>query len=457
MSVAIVDSSNSTIATYFVGYYGVYRKEGSGEFRNIMKKPFPERAWGRKCKTALLLDSGRNRKLLVGTFGGLYSYKPHNDKWDKIYLHGESERVMKIVRKDNRVYIFTESEVFVSRTDKLKFERQTLSKTVGERDISMVEFFFDLHSGGMLGLGGRLLMDAAGLVLIFLSCSAIFIWFFPKKRNFEKKRHKTVSKSELNFFKANVKYHELLGISSVLLLLIFGVTGLFMRPPLMAVLLGKYIDKSFYLGMSSDNDFHGQIRNAMFDRLSGRLLLDTKNGVWIEIAPNATEFKPLELPVPIFAMGATVFEQNENGNFLVGSFAGLFEINYATGEVTDKINNSQTIEFSSGRPSDNLVTGYFKDNIGREYISSHFGGLSPLGNHPKADYTMPEIFAKEGRLSLWNYAFELHNARFFADWIGDWYILIIPLASLLFILISLTGILDWIWRKRNRLKKVFYR
>lgn len=56
-------------------------------------------------------------------------------------------------------------------------------------------------------------------------------------------------------------------------------------------------------------------------------------------------------------------------------------------------------------------------------------------------------------MPLWNYLFEIHNGRFFKDLVGDWYLLIIPLGSLLFILITLSGVYDWLYlrvlRKRS--------
>lgn len=54
-------------------------------------------------------------------------------------------------------------------------------------------------------------------------------------------------------------------------------------------------------------------------------------------------------------------------------------------------------------------------------------------------------------------AFEIHNGRFFKDWIGGFYILIIPLGSLLYVLIILSGVYDWFYIKvlknANQMKK----
>ncbi len=53
-------------------------------------------------------------------------------------------------------------------------------------------------------------------------------------------------------------------------------------------------------------------------------------------------------------------------------------------------------------------------------------------------------------MPLWNYLFEVHNGRFFREWLGGGYILIVPLGALLLVLITLTGVYDWL---RNQLAR----
>ena len=46
--------------------------------------------------------------------------------------------------------------------------------------------------------------------------------------------------------------------------------------------------------------------------------------------------------------------------------------------------------------------------------------------------------------------FEVHNGQFFREWLGGGYILIVPLGALLLVLITLTGVYDWL---RNQLAR----
>ena len=60
---------------------------------------------------------------------------------------------------------------------------------------------------------------------------------------------------------------------------------------------------------------------------------------------------------------------------------------------------------------------------------------------------MPDEMIRRHRLSLWNWMFELHNSRIFRGAIGPLSLLIPPLGSLFFAMLTLTGIWDWLWMR----------
>ncbi len=186
----------------------------------------------------------------------------------------------------------------------------------------------------------------------------------------------------------------------------------------------------------------------MIDKLNKRIVIDAKDGVWTSDSTNLFVFREAAIPVPIFAMGATVFESDTNGNLYIGSFAGLYKIDQKALLLFDMINGGNNLPTNISRPSENLVTGYFKDEYDNEYISTHYLGLQQIsGSSNKIRYTMPQTSIDNYKLSLWNYLFEIHNARIFADWIGNFYILVIPLSSLMFLLIIISGTWDWIYKR----------
>jgi uncharacterized iron-regulated membrane protein len=62
---------------------------------------------------------------------------------------------------------------------------------------------------------------------------------------------------------------------------------------------------------------------------------------------------------------------------------------------------------------------------------------------------MPEEIIKASPMSLWNLALEIHTGRIYKLFLGDFYILFIPLSGLTIIFILVTGFILW-WRKRKR-------
>jgi len=446
------DSANSDGFIY--GNTGIYYIDNNGIISNIMTEPFPKSAWNRRTKSIEIVKFNGNKSLLAGTFDGLYLYDIPTRNWRKIELNGKSKRIQKILVNNCIINVFTESELYRGKLEKLEFRSVKLIKNVEEDRISILQLFFKLHSGDFLGIFGRLIFDAIAIIITFLSVSAIYIWIYPKKRKFDSKRGVEHKKTQLNIFKIFNKYHLKLGIYTSIFLLIIAGTGLFMRPPFIGYILSGSIPEKYYPGISYENKFKGQIRNALYEKTTGKFLLDTKDGVWVETLHDSNKFHRIDLPVPIFAMGATVFEQDNQGDLLIGSFAGLFKINTTTGKPINLTRGNLSINNSSGRPSENLITGYFKDNNGNEYFTSHFTGLNGLNNKNLSKYSMPKFISDEFKLSLWHYAFEIHNARFFFDWIGNLYILVIPVLSILFLIIILTGIFDWIWRKRKKINQV---
>ena len=48
-----------------------------------------------------------------------------------------------------------------------------------------------------------------------------------------------------------------------------------------------------------------------------------------------------------------------------------------------------------------------------------------------------------------DYVFEIHNGRFFKGILGEWYILLLPLGSLLLVFITMSGVIDWLYHRKK--------
>lgn len=222
-----------------------------------------------------------------------------------------------------------------------------------------------------------------------------------------------------------------------------------MRPPMIAVIFGSDIDKSWIIGMDKSNPWNHRIRNAMYDESRDKFIIDTKDGYWISDRGLRGYFTKQAPPAPIFAMGATVMETDYAGNHLLGSFAGLFKVDYS-GKIVDVSTGKPPYNVTALRPGTNLVTGYFATPDGEEYIATHFAGLMPANKKAAESdkFKMPEHILTSAELPFWNFLFELHNGRIFQSILGPYHMLLIPLTSLVFMILIITGVFDWFYRRK---------
>ncbi|MFP4527471.1 MAG: PepSY-associated TM helix domain-containing protein [Candidatus Kapaibacterium sp.] len=425
---------------YIGGRMGIWESRDSGRsFRPFMNGEFPESAYYRKTRDILATDLPGGDIIFAATSGGLYAM--FDGKWQEL-IGGEDFK--KVMIAGDRLLAFSENFIYQSGFDNIDFKKIETSRHEPDKRITLIDLFFELHGGHAWRLPGRLLYDLAGIVIIFLSISAIYIWIFPRKW-----KPKFLQKPDFRrLFKYFFKYHLKLGIIFAFVIFLIAGTGLFMRPPLLVALIGGSIPAEYYPGIRHDNPWHSRIRNAMHDPHENRIIIDATDGYWTAPDDFSAPFRKSEPPVAIFPMGATVFLTLEGGDYLIGSFLGLFRIDRESGEITDKIAGGEAKIGSSARPGDNLVTGYFRFGD-EEYVNTHYSGLLSL-NGETDKFQMPREMSESYRMPLWNFMFELHNGRIFNDIIGGWYILVIPLGSLLFLLIALTGVFDWIVIKLKR-------
>jgi hypothetical protein len=445
--VALQFSRKDPDIAFAAGNEGVWKTDDGGKTFTAMPVGFSASPYYRKTRSLLLLQE-KTDLLFAGTDEGLYVCDPREEKWHRLRLGKTKEPVKKILQIRNQLLVFTSSHAYLSPLppSPTRFTQIDLPREDEVNTVSLVKLFFDLHYGKAWGLPGLLLFDATGLIVLFLSTSAFYTWYFPWKRKRLKKESKLLTSTiGRKVFKTMFKYHLKFGIWIAAVLLIIGGTGLFMRPPLLAALVNGEIPADYYPGFLPDNPWLEKIQNALYDAVEDRIIIQTTDGFWIAPADFSEPFQKEELNVPVFVMGSTVFEPYGTGGFLVGSFNGIFHLERATGNPIDLFSNELASNVSGLRPAERMVTGYFRTPRGEEFITAHGQGLLPVGNaRLEGRFEMPGEITKAFRMPLWNYLFEIHNGRFFREWIGNWYILIVPLGSLLFVLITLTGVYDWL-------------
>jgi len=433
------------------GYEGVFISRDRGStFSRVNRKGLENSQYFNKTKSIYILENTHKDGILAGTFGGLNFYDFKTKIWEKIPLKEYYEKVVKIIDYKNEIAVFTSSNAYLLQKENIRNAKPiALHKNQKEASITLIELFFHLHSGEIWGLPGKIIFDLAGLIMIFLSISGLYLWITPKSIKLKIFKTDIIKENIWKIFRWTHNYHLKLGIYASTILLIMGVTGFFMRPPAIVAIMNGEIAISKIPGLSMPNPWEDRIRNAMYDRVADRMIIDAKDGFWLSDKGLAGKYSRTAPPVPIFAMGATVLEQESNGDYLIGSFAGLYRVLPENGEAIDALTGRNPYNISLIRPGSNLITSQFTTPAGDRYITTHFGGLQPVmkTNHSSKLLSMPKEFKSNYSMSLWNYLFELHNGRIFEFMLGDFYILLIPLASLIFIISLFTGVFDWFYIK----------
>ena len=225
---------------------------------------------------------------------------------------------------------------------------------------------------------------------------------------------------------------------------------MFLRPPLLIAIADARVGKLPYTELADANTWLDKLRKIEFDSESNKYLLATSEGFFscdpdFKSKPLAYAFQP-----PVSVMGITVLRKVSTQEWLIGSFEGLYKWNPSTGMVSDYLNRKSS-QPQTGRnaPSQRyLVSGYVNESgCGEVLFDYDKGALKTAGAIPFTK--MPEEISSTP-ISLWNVALEFHTTRIYGFLIGDFYILIIPLAGLAILMMLSSGFI--VWYKRHRKK-----
>ena len=444
----IVESEQDSSLIFASGKSGVWKSNDNGKtFSSMNHSGFPESAFNKKTSSLFLIEKEKNRYLFACSKSGLFLFDEKNNYWEKISLPENSGKPVKIIENENLLYLITDSGILYSSKDpeEIKFIQIELKRSSENEEVSLITLFFNLHDGHIWGLPGVLLFDFAGIVFFFLSVSAFYIWYFPSRFK-PLKLTKKIFSGKISTMKLMWKYHLKLGIWLAVILILITVTGFFMRPPALMAIVNGSISTKYYPGFLPENKWEGKIRNAGFNNETTTLTLDCTDGIWTGSLEDF-QFDKIKLPVTPFPMGATVLRY-EKDNLIMGSFSGLFKISEK--ETINILTGKSPSGKRSFRPSRFMITGYenLKDT---SVIFSHRQGLTSIkGNVFQDRFKMPDELKNNFKMSLWNVLFEIHNGRYFRFVLGSFYILLVPLGSLLTFIVLVTGILDWFFARKKK-------
>lgn len=414
----------------------------------------------RKIFSMIKTSSGN---LYAGTLFGLFYRDYNKNKWIKLDLPVEDDQITALTEADNKLIVMTRSNVLMS-TDlsseiiraPLTFAPLILSPPIGyDNKTSLFKTLWVIHSGEIYGTIGKLIIDLMGIFVVVLTITGIIHFLAPYVLRRRKKKQKDITK--VSFTKrVSVKWHKQLGIIVVVFILINSITGMFLRPPLLIPIAGSKVGKIKYSSLDNPNPWHDKLRAIQYDEDLDGFLIGTNEGIYFADNEFKNSLVPAPVQPPLSVMGINVFEKIGHDEYLVGTFNGLYLWMPARQGVIDYFSGKPAHNMDTrGRPiSDNMISGLIRDLDGKNYYMDYNRGAIPLG-HNQDFVEMPEEMLKTGKMSLWNFALEIHTARFFKFIFGKLYILFIPIFGLSMIILNITGL--WVWLKlygRKRKSKI---
>ena len=377
-------------------------------------------------------------------------FRLDNGSWRPVELDGNTERLSDITLSPDSTSVTVLTRSAIYQVDAEGHSRRIeLAQAEGHSEkVSLFKTIWLLHSGELFGIAGKIVVDIVAIVIIILSITGIIIFILPYSIRRAARRSLQVKTRRLSSsLKWNVHWHDRFGYWLLVLTLLIAVTGMCLRPPLMipfvltktAPLPGSTLD--------NPNPWHDRMRAIRFDSAADRWLISTSDG-FISADRNFSH-APVAIDAaktpPVSPMGVNVFEADGTGNWIGGSFSGLFSWNPATGDVTDMTTGKPYERKRGSRPvASTMVAGYSSDLDTPDAVVFDYSKGADITGADRA-------LLSSQPMSLWNTALELHVGRCYNPFLGPLSDLFVFLAGLLLTLILISG---YIVHRRARNKKL---
>ncbi len=392
-----------------------------------------------------------NGDCFAATRFGLYRYSKVDKIWSKQQFFPDDEFITGLEVAKNKLYVLTRNHLYTASLVNLviPFNKVEIIVPTGSKPkITIFRLFWIIHSGEILGIPGRLLVDFGGIIMLFLSITGLIYFLFPKiiKRVKAKQRLSRLKRTT----RFSYNWHLRIGIYAAILLVIVSFTGMFLRPPFLLLVVNGGIKQRSNPKNVNEIFWNDKLRDIKYDEQRNIFLLATSEGIYYSRNGFTSALEQFNIEPPVSIMGINVFEVLDNGDYLVGSFSGAYRWNPYTGLVADYF-SGQPIQVSSGLPSPfgSLAIAGYSNNSGKEYFFDYDKGV--FANQPNSSiFNMPQIVKDSFPFPLWNLAQEVHTCRIYSPLISIFYILIVPLASIAMLIITITGVLMWFKKIRSQ-------
>ena len=370
----------------------------------------------------------------------------------------DDEALTDVLSVGDKLYVVTRSDVYAAAAPYTRFTAQPLP-TPDDYDprVSLFKTIWVTHSGDLFGLPGRLLIDVVGIIVVVLCLTGLVVTLFEIPIRLRKKRGDPALPLRRTWTFSFV-WHNRLGSLFIVLLLLIVVTGMFLRPPLLIPIARTQVKPVPGSTLQSDNPWHDRLRRLRYDMEGRRWLLAASSGIYTFPA-FGEQPKKLDNTPPVSVMGLNVWQQTGPNQWVVGSFSGIYGWDLSDGSVTDYDTGLPLDEMGGygrrgggGRPTfGNPVSGFSTDFAQGPVVFDYGRGVR-LANYPDMPFEpMPEVFARDGRISFWHFCLELHVGRLYRSFLFAFTDFYIFLSGLLMFLVVLSGYI--VYRRKYRRKK----
>lgn len=421
-------------------------------------------------KIFAMLQTG-NGHIYAGAQSGLYKLDRETGTWNRTQLPVSENRVVGLAQKGDSILVMTRSELLVSSdTETPRYAKADLPPAPDTKnDVTLFRTLWLIHSGKIYGFAGKIVVDLMALALIFLIVSGLIHYFTPgllKKISGDRKR--LGLKRTNKFF---TRWHNTLGYLTSFFLIVIALTGIFLRPPFLIPIAGIRVPVIKYSWLDSPNPWFDKLRDIIWDEESDIFIFSTSEGIYYAGSELTGNLHPFHAAPPVSVMGVNVFEKSGTGEYLVGSFSGIYR--WMPGHVPGRtiikdhltghpiINSGRASPFGNFPVSGRLEFGnrevlfdYLRGAVAMPpsiEFTAMSAGLNPDGyEHPDRGFVpMTGEIIENSPISLWNLALEVHTGRIFFPLVGNFYILYVPLTGISALIVLITGFWIW-WRKKRR-------
>lgn len=389
--------ADSAAGVLVYGASGIWQTDGKASFFCDFNKGLPPGADYRQIKN-VVQTTGKD--LFAVSIFGLYRYSGGDIGWQSVDLPNDNDELLTdVVCRDDTLIVAGRSYLYMSRAPYTSFKKIQLKRPEDYRDeVSLFRIVWMLHSGELFGTAGRIVVDMIAVVLIVLCVTGMTYWLMPQYIRRKRLKGSDTSKA-VRMTRVSLLWHDRIGRATIVLTIFISVTGWCLRPPVMIPLALTEVPAI----QRADNPWNDKLRMIRYDDACGDWLLSTSDGFYSLKDPEEIPVRVNHTP-PVSVMGLNVFQKDNSGKWLCGSFSGMFVWDRQQDTVTDYFTREPVTDVSGAPFGKQAISGYSRDLTDTGFTVEYYKGTSAVAQ-PVEFETLP--------MSLWNVALEVHSGRIY--------------------------------------------